>query len=52
MAKTRWPTLVISAAVVNADIIGPSTDGPADASDGGLLTTDGSNPNILPSALR
>ena len=68
MAKTRWPTgmrpiflppslgvssvLVISADVVIVDIIDPSTDGPADASDGGLLTTDGSNPNILPSVLR
>ena len=45
--------LVISAAaVVIADIIDPSTDGPADASDDGLLTTYGSNPNILPSALQ
>ena len=45
--------LVISAAVViAADIIDPSTDGPADATDFGLLTTDGSNPNIIASALR
>ena len=47
--------LVVSVAVavvVIADIIDPSTDGPADASDGGLLTTDGSNPNILSNALR
>ena len=44
--------LFISVAVVIADIIDPSSDGPADATDGGLLTTDGSNHNILPNALR
>ena len=44
-----------AAAVIVADIIDPSNDGPidaTDATDGGLLTTDGSNPNILPNALR
>ena len=45
--------LVVSAAVViAADLIDPSTDGPADASEGGLLTTYGSNPNILANALQ
>ena len=47
--------LSAAAAVIVADIIDPSNDGPidaTDATDGGLLTTDGSNPNILPNALR
>ena len=44
--------LPVAAAVIVGDIIDPSNDGPIDATDGGLLTTDGSNHNILPNALR
>ena len=40
--------LIVSAVDIDAVMIDPSTDGPVN---GGLLTTVGSNPNILPNAL-
>ena len=49
MADGFSSVLVASAADIVVDIIDPSTKGTVD---GGLMTTDDSNPNILPNALR